>query len=211
MNGAQLLIQTLLANGVDLVVGNPGTSEMQFVSALDSVPKMRAVLALFEGVVTGAATATAAWTKASGELLTRPRRANGGEFQWRRRRTPCHVAETTDVPPQIRRAAELRLRADGQGRLGLGAHLRVRGKHQSRHSGRRGGSDRDPGADHDVGAARGRRLERCARAARTCSARRSPARIVRYPDAVPSSGKRRARALLLAARAARARAELGVA
>lgn len=55
MNGAQLLIQTLLANGVDLVVGNPGTSEMQFVSALDSVPNMRAVLALFEGVVTGAA------------------------------------------------------------------------------------------------------------------------------------------------------------
>jgi acetolactate synthase-1/2/3 large subunit len=54
-NGAQLLIQTLLDNGVDLVVGNPGTSEMQFVAALDSVPKMRGVLALFEGVVTGAA------------------------------------------------------------------------------------------------------------------------------------------------------------
>jgi acetolactate synthase-1/2/3 large subunit len=55
MNGAELLIQTLLANGIDLVVGNPGTSEMQFVQALDSVPEMRAVLALFEGVVTGAA------------------------------------------------------------------------------------------------------------------------------------------------------------
>jgi acetolactate synthase-1/2/3 large subunit len=55
MNGADLLMQTLLANGVDLVIGNPGTSEMQFVAALDAVPKMRAVLALFEGVVTGAA------------------------------------------------------------------------------------------------------------------------------------------------------------
>jgi acetolactate synthase-1/2/3 large subunit len=55
MNGADLLMQTLLANGVDLVVGNPGTSEMQFVAALDAVPKLRAVLALFEGVVTGAA------------------------------------------------------------------------------------------------------------------------------------------------------------
>jgi acetolactate synthase-1/2/3 large subunit len=55
VNGAQLLIQTLLANGVELVVGNPGTSEMQFVAALDAVPRMRAVLALFEGVVTGAA------------------------------------------------------------------------------------------------------------------------------------------------------------
>src|SRR6202451_3660828 len=34
---------------------NPGTSEMHFVSALDSAPEMRAVLALFEGVATGAA------------------------------------------------------------------------------------------------------------------------------------------------------------
>jgi acetolactate synthase-1/2/3 large subunit len=34
---------------------NPGTSEMQFVAALDSVPEMRAVLCLFEGVCSGAA------------------------------------------------------------------------------------------------------------------------------------------------------------
>jgi acetolactate synthase-1/2/3 large subunit len=54
-NGAQLLMQTFLDNGVDTVIGNPGTSEMQFVAALDSVPKIHAVLALFEGVVTGAA------------------------------------------------------------------------------------------------------------------------------------------------------------
>jgi acetolactate synthase-1/2/3 large subunit len=54
-NGAQLMMQNLIANGVDLVVGNPGTSEMQFVSALDSAPQIRAVLGLFEGVVTGAA------------------------------------------------------------------------------------------------------------------------------------------------------------
>src|SRR5258707_14875968 len=55
MNGAQRLIQTLVAKGVALVVGNPGTSEMQFVHALDFSSKVRAVLALFEGVVTGAA------------------------------------------------------------------------------------------------------------------------------------------------------------
>src|SRR5258708_5391476 len=55
MNGAQQVIQTLVANGIELVVGNPGTSEMQFVHALDSSPQVRAVLALFEGVVTGAA------------------------------------------------------------------------------------------------------------------------------------------------------------
>ena len=34
---------------------NPGTSEMHFVQALDTAPRMRGVLALFEGVATGAA------------------------------------------------------------------------------------------------------------------------------------------------------------
>src|SRR5512135_1436881 len=55
MNGAQALIRTLVANGVDTCFTNPGTSEMHFVAALDDVPEMRAVLALFEGVATGAA------------------------------------------------------------------------------------------------------------------------------------------------------------
>lgn len=55
MNGAQALIRTLVGSGVDVCFTNPGTSEMHFVAALDSVPEMRAVLALFEGVATGAA------------------------------------------------------------------------------------------------------------------------------------------------------------
>lgn len=55
MNGAQSLIKTLANCGVDMCFANPGTSEMHFVAALDSVPEMRAVLCLFEGVVTGAA------------------------------------------------------------------------------------------------------------------------------------------------------------
>ena len=55
MNGAQALIRTLVAGGVDVCFGNPGTSEMHFVAALDAVPEMRAVLGLHEGVVTGAA------------------------------------------------------------------------------------------------------------------------------------------------------------
>ncbi len=55
MNGAQALIRTLVASGVDVCFTNPGTSEMHFVAALDDVPEMRAVLGLFEGVVTGAA------------------------------------------------------------------------------------------------------------------------------------------------------------
>jgi len=55
MLGAECLLRTLLANGVDLCLMNPGTSEMQFVAALDRVPEMRAVLALQEGVCAGAA------------------------------------------------------------------------------------------------------------------------------------------------------------
>jgi acetolactate synthase I/II/III large subunit len=55
MNGADVLIETLLANGVDTCFANPGTSEMQFVAALDGQPSMRPVLCLFEGVATGAA------------------------------------------------------------------------------------------------------------------------------------------------------------
>ncbi|MET0234626.1 MAG: acetolactate synthase large subunit [Kibdelosporangium sp.] len=55
MNGAQALIRTLADAGVNVCFGNPGTSEMHFVAALDSVPEMRGILGLFEGVVTGAA------------------------------------------------------------------------------------------------------------------------------------------------------------
>lgn len=53
--GAKALLQTLADAGVDVCFTNPGTSEMHFVAALDGEPRMRAVLALFEGVATGAA------------------------------------------------------------------------------------------------------------------------------------------------------------
>jgi acetolactate synthase-1/2/3 large subunit len=53
--GAEALLRTLVDSGVNTCFTNPGTSEMHFVAALDSVPEMRAVLALFEGVATGAA------------------------------------------------------------------------------------------------------------------------------------------------------------
>ena len=55
MNGARSLVRTLLGHGVDTCFMNPGTSEMHFVAALDDEPGMHGVLALFEGVATGAA------------------------------------------------------------------------------------------------------------------------------------------------------------
>ncbi|KPF96734.1 decarboxylase [Rhodopseudomonas sp. AAP120] len=55
LNGAQSVVQTLVNCGVEVCFANPGTSEMHFVAALDSVTGLRPVLCLFEGVVTGAA------------------------------------------------------------------------------------------------------------------------------------------------------------
>ena len=55
MNGAESLVHTLTGAGVEVCFANPGTSEMHFVAALDRAPKMRAVLGLFEGAVTGMA------------------------------------------------------------------------------------------------------------------------------------------------------------
>src|SRR6202167_4975975 len=55
MNGAESLLRTLVASGVEICFANPGTSEMHFVAALDRVEGMRDVLGLFEGAVTGAA------------------------------------------------------------------------------------------------------------------------------------------------------------
>ncbi|MBZ9603081.1 acetolactate synthase large subunit [Phyllobacterium chamaecytisi] len=55
MNGAESLVRTLVAGGVDTCFANPGTSEMHFVAALDHTEGMRCVLVLFEGIATGAA------------------------------------------------------------------------------------------------------------------------------------------------------------
>ena len=55
MNGAESLVRSLVASGVEVCFSNPGTSEMHFVAALDRAPGMRAILGLFEGAVTGMA------------------------------------------------------------------------------------------------------------------------------------------------------------
>ncbi len=55
MNGAESLVRTLLACGIDTCFANPGTSEMHFVAALDTVKGMNCVLGLAETVVTGCA------------------------------------------------------------------------------------------------------------------------------------------------------------
>jgi acetolactate synthase-1/2/3 large subunit len=55
MNGAEALLQTLVDSDVEICFANPGTSEMQLVTAIGKTDAMRPVLCLFEGVVSGAA------------------------------------------------------------------------------------------------------------------------------------------------------------
>jgi acetolactate synthase-1/2/3 large subunit len=77
--GAEVLLHTLVANGVNTCFMNPGTSEMHFVAALDRVPAMRGVLCLFEGVCSGAADGYARATGAPAATLLHlgPGLANG--------------------------------------------------------------------------------------------------------------------------------------
>jgi acetolactate synthase I/II/III large subunit len=79
MNGAESLVRTLVAGGVDVCFSNPGTSEMHFVAALDKVDGMNCVLCLFEGVATGAADGWARMTGRPGLTLLHlgPGLANG--------------------------------------------------------------------------------------------------------------------------------------
>lgn len=55
MNGAELLVKTAVASGIEVCFINPGTTEMLLVRALDAMPGVRTILGLFEGVCTGAA------------------------------------------------------------------------------------------------------------------------------------------------------------
>ena len=92
MNGADMLCDVLLVNGVDVCFANPGTSEMHFVAALDRKPQMRCVLGLSEGVVTGMADGYARMTEKPAATLLHlgPGLANGlaNLHNARRARTP---------------------------------------------------------------------------------------------------------------------------
>lgn len=79
VSGAESLVHTLVDSGVDHCFTNPGTSEMHFVAALDRVPGVHCVLALFEGVATGAADGYACLTRRPAATLLHcgPGLANG--------------------------------------------------------------------------------------------------------------------------------------
>ncbi len=53
--GQQVLMESLLAHGVDHIFGNPGTTESPLIDALPEYPAIRYITALHEGVAVGAA------------------------------------------------------------------------------------------------------------------------------------------------------------
>ena len=117
--GAEAVIRTLVDAGVTTCFTNPGTSEIHFVAALDSVPEMRAVLTLFEGVATGAADGFARMADAPGASLLHlgPGLGNGlaNLHNARRARVPivnivgdqatCHVPYDAPLQSDIETAA----------------------------------------------------------------------------------------------------------
>ena len=111
MIGAQALVASLTGAGVDVCFMNPGTSEMHFVGALDSVPEMRGVLALFEGVATGAADGYARIASKPAAVLLHlgPGLANGlaNLHNARRARTPVVVIVGAHATGHVRYDAPL--------------------------------------------------------------------------------------------------------
>jgi len=55
VNGAELLVKTAEARGIEVCFANAGTTEIPIVLALDAAKGIKAILGLFEGVCTGAA------------------------------------------------------------------------------------------------------------------------------------------------------------
>jgi len=166
MNGAESLVRTLVAGGVDVCFANPGTSEMHFVAALDRVEGMRCVLGLFEGVVTGAADGyfRMKGTPASTLLHLGPGLANGlaqsaqrqeGEFRHCQHRRPaCGLSHW------IQCAADLRHRGPGAADVGMGAHLAGREISRQGRRCRHCRGQEQPAADRHADPARRHRMER---------------------------------------------------
>ena len=172
MNGAQALIRTLVDAGVTTCFTNPGTSEMHFVAALDSVPEMRAVLALFEGVATGAADGYARMADAPGGDAAAPRprprqraREPPQRAAGRRSRSSTSSATTRPTTRSTTPSCSPTSRPSrATSRRGCAPRSRPRSWPRRRRGDRRCHRAAGPGGDADP--ARGRVLERRRRAGR---------------------------------------------
>ena len=117
MNGADALIETLYKAGVKVCFANPGTSEMQLVAAIDKHDGMRGVLALFEGVVTGAADGYGRMADAPAATLLHlgPGFANGAANLHNARRARTPVVNLVGDHATYHRAFDAPLTSDVEG------------------------------------------------------------------------------------------------
>lgn len=114
MNGAEILVRTLLANGVHTCFANPGTSELHALAAFDSMPGVRCVPTLFEGVATGAADGYARMTGRPAATLLHlgPGLANGLANLHNARRAHVPVLNIVGDHATWHRAADAPLTSD---------------------------------------------------------------------------------------------------
>jgi acetolactate synthase-1/2/3 large subunit len=117
VNGAQSLLVSLRASGIDTCFANPGTSEMHFVAALDRVEGLRCILGLFEGAVTGAADGYARMLDrpAATLLHLRPGLANGLSNLHNARRAQSAVVNVIGDHATYHRALDAPLTSDIEG------------------------------------------------------------------------------------------------
>lgn len=117
MNGAESLLETLEHNGIEVCFANPGTSEMHFVAALDRSPRMRGVLGLFEGVVTGAADGYSRMTDRPAATLLHlgPGLANGLSNMHNARRARSAMVNVIGDHATYHRALDAPLTSDIEG------------------------------------------------------------------------------------------------
>ncbi len=117
MNGAESLVHTLLASGVEVCFANPGTSEMHFVAALDRIPGLRCVLGLQENVVTGMADGY--WRMAGKPAATLlhcgPGLANGLSNLHNARRARSGIVNCVGDQATYHRPLDAQLTADTEG------------------------------------------------------------------------------------------------
>ena len=132
VNGAHALIRTLVGAGVDICFANPGTSEMQFVAALDDVPEMRAVLALVRGRRNRRGRRVRPHGRTPGRDAAAPRSRPRERARQPAQRASCphadgqHRRRPRDVSPWVRRAVAVRHRHDRSQLLDRGSATRTR-------------------------------------------------------------------------------------
>src|SRR5438552_12278281 len=120
MNGAESVLHTAVAAGIQVCFTNPGTTELPLVQALDHVPGIRAVLGLFEGVCTGAADGYGRMTGRAALTLLHmgPGLANGAANLHNARRAGVPVVNVVGDHATWHRAADAPLTMDIAGLAG---------------------------------------------------------------------------------------------